>query len=128
MADNRKNARYRTLALARIDKRGGGEYLLRDLSITGCRIECPGYTEIDIYEQYSLEVLPEDAAKVGSFTLKVESKWIKTGGDSIEVGFRIMESPKGRNFLRYVDYLSWRYSQGNSMTDDHNPEFPADVQ
>ena len=127
MADNRKNARYRTLAIARIKGDKESEYLLRDLSITGCRIECPGYTEIDINEQYHLEVLPEDAANISSFRLKVESKWIKTGGDSIEVGFRIMESPKGRSFPRYVDYLSWRYSQGNSMTNNETLEFPPEV-
>ena len=123
MAENRKSARYRTLAVAKIEKGVNGEYPLRDLSITGCRIECPSYTEIDINQDFFLEVLPEDAANVESFKLKVESKWIKTGGDSIEVGFRIMESPKGKTFTRYVDYLSWRYSRGNSMTDDSCPEF-----
>jgi hypothetical protein len=42
----------------------------------------------------------------------VESKWIHAAGYSCEIGFSILESPKGRSFQHYVDYLSWRSAMG----------------
>jgi hypothetical protein len=57
---------------------------------------------------YKVEVIPEAAAEIGSFEITVESRWIRTGGYSCEVGFRITASPKGKLFQRYVDYLTWR--------------------
>jgi len=127
MHDKRQHIRYTTLAAAKIEDLTGGESLLIDLSITGCRIECPQQTEMDLNRQYQLEVIPENEAKVGSFMLVVEPKWIKSGANTEEIGLFILESPKGKSFLSYVDYLSWRYSQGSSMTSDDKPDIPSDV-
>jgi hypothetical protein len=55
-----------------------------------------------------VEILPEAAAEIGSFEIVTESRWIRTGGYSCEVGLRIVASPKGKLFQRYVDYLTWR--------------------
>jgi hypothetical protein len=114
MAENRKNFRYRTLAHARIEGSSGGETLLKDLSITGCCVESTTCEEIKLNTRYKIEVLPEAASKIGDFELLVESKWFHIGGYSCEIGFTILESPKGRSFQRYVDYLSWRSEAGNS--------------
>jgi hypothetical protein len=57
---------------------------------------------------YKLEIIPEAAAEIGSFEITAESRWLRIGGYSCEVGFRITASPKGKLFQRYVDYLSWR--------------------
>jgi hypothetical protein len=50
------------------------------------------------------------------FDLLVEAKWIHAGDHAHEMGFSIVESPKGKSFQRYADYLSWRFSQGDSMS------------
>jgi hypothetical protein len=108
MEKKRKNLRYPTLARARIRGISGDEALLKDLSITGCCVESLSYPEIKLNIRYRIEVMPEVASKIGGFELLAESKWFRTIGYSYEIGFAILESPKGRSFQRYVDYLSWR--------------------
>jgi hypothetical protein len=111
MVENRKSLRYQTLARARIEGTEG-ETLLKDLSITGCCVECTMYMDIQPNAQYKIAVFPETAAGIGEFELLAESKWVRTSGYSCEIGFAILKSPKGRLFQRYVDYLSWRSSLG----------------
>ena len=127
MSDKRKHARYTTQTAARIDELTEGESLLRDLSITGCRIECPKNSSMELNRQYQLKVIPESEARIDSFMLLVEMKWIRAMDDSSEIGLSIVESPKGRTFLNYVDYLSWRYSHGSSMTGDSGQELPQEA-
>jgi hypothetical protein len=112
MPESRKSLRYQTLAKARIEGAAEGEILLKDLSITGCCVECTTYVDIKPNTQYRIEVTPETSAKIGEFELVTESKWVRTAGYSCEIGFSILESPKGRAFQRYVDYLNWRSSMG----------------
>ncbi|MDR0589530.1 MAG: PilZ domain-containing protein, partial [Spirochaetaceae bacterium] len=85
-----------------------GEVLLKDISVTGCGIESTMFMDIKLNHQYKMEILPEDASKIGPFEILVEVLWIRSAGYSFDVGFAILESPKGRQFQRYVDYLSWR--------------------
>jgi hypothetical protein len=110
MLESRKNNRYRTLARAKITGILGEESLLKDLSVTGCCVEYTAYIDVQLNTQYKLEIIPEGASGIGSFELSVEAKWIRTGAYSSEVGFRIIASPKGKTFQRYVDYLAWRSS------------------
>jgi hypothetical protein len=112
MAENRGSLRYQTLARARIEGAAEGEILLKDLSITGCCVECTTYVDIKPATQYRIEVTPETSSKIGEFELVTVSKWVRTSGYSCEIGFSILESPKGRAFQRYVDYLDWRSSMG----------------
>ena len=115
MIEKRKNVRYKSFARAKIEGASEGDTLLKDLSITGGRVECTSYAELKPNVRYNIEIIPEDAAKVGAFDLVVESTWMRSEGYSSEIGFVIVEFPKKKEFQRYVDYLSWRYSQGNSM-------------
>jgi hypothetical protein len=108
MAENRKNSRYNTLARVKIPGILGEESLLKDLSVTGCCVESTSYAEVQSGVQYKLVIMPESASEIGDFELSVESKWIRAGGYSCEIGFSILESPKGKLFQRYVDYLTWR--------------------
>jgi hypothetical protein len=114
MVENRKNFRYQTLAKARIEGVTEAEVLLKDISITGCCIESTVFLNIKKNSQYKIEIIPETAARIGSFELLTEPKWVRPAGYSCEAGFFILESPKGRSFQRYVDYLSWRASMGQS--------------
>jgi hypothetical protein len=108
MLNNRENIRHPTLARARIKGLFDGEALLKDLSITGCCIECTMYVDIKPETEYKLEIIPETAAQIGSFELVVSSRWVKTSAYSCEIGFAVVASPKGKLFQRYVDYISWR--------------------
>ena len=116
MVEKRKFARYKTFAKAKIKGLSEGETLLKDLSVTGCLVECTSYAGIEINKQYKLEIIPESASKIGGFEFLVEAMWMRAEGYSSEIGFCIVQSPKGKLFERYVDYLSWRYSHGSSMT------------
>ena len=126
MTEQRKNTRYHTLARVEIEGVNEGEALLKDISVTGCCVECTAYAEAKLNIQYKLRIIPESSAKIGMFDLLVESRWIHSGSYSCEIGFFIMESPKGKAFQRYVDYLSWRYSHGNSMTGGHLGGIPSE--
>lgn len=81
---------------------------MKDLSITGCRVECSVYADIKPGTIYTVEILPESASNIEAFELQVETKWLRASGYSCDVGFYIVESPKGKGFQRYVDYLAWR--------------------
>ena len=83
------------------------EILVKDLSITGGCLKCHKKTEIRTGARYSVEIIPEKTAGIGKFDLAVDFKWVHDMGNSIEFGFFILESPKGKLFQRYVDYLSW---------------------
>jgi hypothetical protein len=107
-AEKRKNRRYPSIARVLIPEAFSGEALLRDLSITGCRIECTMHVDVKEKTDYKIAIHPEDSAGIGSFDLMVECKWLRPGGYAYEIGFDIKESPKGKNFQNYVDYLSWR--------------------
>ena len=124
MVEKRGSARYKTIAKVRISGISEGETLLKDLSITGCLLECTSYVGIESNTQYKLEIIPESVAKIGEFELLVESKWVRTEDYSCEIGFSIVKSPKGKLFQRYLDYLSWRYSHGSSMTGSGASETP----
>ncbi|MDR0389607.1 MAG: PilZ domain-containing protein [Spirochaetaceae bacterium] len=108
MFNNRENVRHPTLARARIKDVFEGEALLKDLSITGCCIECTMYINIKPDTEYKVEIIPESQAQIGNFELVVSSRWIKTSAYSCEIGFAVISSPKGKLFQRYVDYISWR--------------------
>lgn len=89
--------------------------LLKDLSITGCRIQ--GFTPIalQLNARYKIQIIPEPAVKTGSFELLVESRWIRSREGSYEAAFMVVESPKGKQFESYVDYLVWR---SNPVSDE----------
>jgi hypothetical protein len=108
MFNERKSVRYSAHARARIPTAFRGEAFLRDISITGCCIECTVMIDIKANAVYKIEIFPEVSAEIGLFEVTAESRWVRTGGYSCEVGFRIIASPRGRLFQRYVDYLSWR--------------------
>jgi len=110
MDEKRKNTRFKTFAKARIMGVSEGETILKDLSVTGCLVECTSYAGIETNKRYGLEIIPESAADIGEFELLSEVRWMRSEGYSCEIGFIIIESPKGKLFQRYVDYLSWRAS------------------
>ena len=124
MSEQRKSQRFKTSAKIILVDLHHKECLLKDISITGCRIEVADYLEIKPHTQHKLKIVPEGDSGIEAFTLLVEAKWAGTEIDYYEFGFSIVKSPKGKQFQRYVDYLSWRYSQGSSMTGGDDSEIP----
>jgi len=109
-SENRRSPRYRTLAHVEIAKVSGGEGLLKNISITGCCVECTGKVSIEPSVQYQLEIKPEKDSHIGAFDLTVDCKWVRNDGHGTELGFGIIASPKGKQFQYYVDYLAYRHS------------------
>ena len=124
MTEKRKDIRFQTVAKVRFEMGMEGEALIRDISITGCRVVSSLNVEIKLNNKYTIEITPEKDSKIGGFKLNVESKWIRNNSDSCEIGLAITEFPKGKQFQHYVDYLSWRYAHGNSMTGEFSEDSP----
>jgi len=127
MMEKRKNSRFNTIAKVTIKEFGKEEFQLKDLSITGCRIEYPLDVEILLDMRFSLKIIPEKEAKIHTFSITAEARWIRVSSNSCEAGFMITASPKGKQFQNYVDYLSWRFSHGKSMISDDLSEPPSIV-
>jgi len=96
------------MAAALIPQVFEGEALLKDLSVTGCRIEVTTALDAAPGLRCTMRVEPEPAAKIRGFELQVELRWIKLGDYTCEAGFSIVESPQKSHFQRYVDYLDYR--------------------
>jgi len=109
MSELRKSPRYRTLARVEILKVSGGDGLLKNISITGCCVECIGMVDIKPTAQCQLMVKPEKDSHIGAFELAAECKWIRSDDQGTELGFSIIASPKGKQFQYYVDYLAYRH-------------------
>jgi hypothetical protein len=90
----------------------GGECTLKNISITGCGVECTDAANLQKDTPYQMKVKPEKDSHIASFDLQVECKWMRNNGNFTELGFYIIASPKGRKFQRYVDYLAYRHSHG----------------
>ena len=112
--DNRKSKRYNSAAKVRINNSDLTDILLKDLSITGCCLESTIHLDIKQGELNKIQIIPEKAAKIGKFGLIAKSVWMRGSGYSTEFGFFIVESPKGKLFQRYVDYLAWRAETASS--------------
>jgi hypothetical protein len=109
--DNRSHTRYQTYGKVKFRGVMEQESLLKDISVTGCRVECTSLADIQVDSTYTLEVIPEAKSRIGRFDLEVKAVWISLAGYSGDVGFIITASPKGKLFQRYVDYLSWKGSR-----------------
>ncbi|MDR0600073.1 MAG: PilZ domain-containing protein [Treponema sp.] len=108
--EQRKNRRFPSSARARIPGAFSGDALLKDLSITGCRIECTEHADVQEKKEYAITIYPEDVSGIGKFDLLGECEWLNPGTYSCDIGFDIKRSPTGKVFQRYVDYLTWRSS------------------
>ena len=127
MMEKRRNSRFKAVAKVTIKEFGKEEFQLKDLSITGCRIEYPLDVEILLDMRFSLKIIPEKDAKIRPFSITAEARWIRVSSNSCEAGFMITESPKGKEFQNYVDYLSYRFSHGKSMVSDDISDPPSIV-
>ena len=107
----RASSRYKSMGKARIAGVLEGDVLLKNLSITGCCLECTAYYDnIKTRELYKIEIEPEGSSNVDGFDLEAECRWIRSGDYFCELGFQVTASPKGKSFQSYVDYLTYHSS------------------
>jgi len=111
----RQCSRYPAIAHAMVLELVPAEAVLRDLSVTGCRLEFSAAVACGPGKHYLITVIPEERASVETFDLEAEVRWSRSDYDAFEVGFSIVLSPKGKAFMRYVDYLAFRASEGTSI-------------
>jgi len=108
MGENRASPRYATKCQAHIDDVLEGDVVLKNLSITGCCLECSdNFDNLKPHNKYKIDIEPEKASKVDEFELEVECRWIRKKHHICEIGFQIVGSPKGKGFQHYVDYLTY---------------------
>jgi len=107
MTELRKSVRYPSYARARVEELFPGEAIVRDLSITGCRLEFTAAVFFSKANPCRISIQPEEKSSVDPFQLEAVPQWSRASYDTFEIGFAIESSPKGKAFQRYVDYLSW---------------------
>lgn len=117
MSDKRAFPRYASLAQARLDHIDYTMGILRDLSITGCRLEFSVAIALETGKNYKIIIYPEDASQIDPFEITGESRWNRAGYDAFESGFFFRSSPSGKAFERYLDYLAWRTNNWASETE-----------
>jgi hypothetical protein len=90
-----------------------GELFIKNLSITGCCLECQGNISLPQPEETCLiEIKPEPPARIGKFEFEAECKWVRHTESTSEIGLTVIGSPHGRHFQNYVDYIA--YYQSNA--------------
>ena len=108
MSELRKSPRYDAMGKAKIASIPKYKFIVKNLSITGCCLECtPVSDKLKTSEKYKVGIEPEHKSRIRKFDLDVVCKWIRSGENSSEIGFEIDSFPKGKNFQNYVDYLSF---------------------
>ena len=108
MWGNRENIRYNTMGHAYISGVMEKGILLKNISITGCCLECEKDIEkIKTGEIHEIRIKPEKASHTGEFRFQAECKWIRRTDHSCEMGFNVTASPTGKFFQNYVDYLTY---------------------
>jgi len=107
MQERRKELRSHSTGRAYVDCIPEGDIFLKNLSITGCCLECTSNAvNMKPDEVYQITVSPEGEAKISNFFIHAKCRWIHKTDSSCEIGFQITISPKGKDFQKYVDYLS----------------------
>jgi len=106
--EKRISPRYRAVCRAHIDSVLKIDAELKNLSITGCCLECNVSSDLLRTSQvYKIDIEPERTAHIDQFELEGECRWIRKKDNACEVGFQIVTFPKGKGFQCYVDYLAY---------------------
>jgi len=108
MQEKRISPRYHTLGHARIPSVSKVDLFIRNISITGCCLEC--LKDISFpkpSELFKVEIKPEIASRIGKFEFEAECKWVRKTETTSEMGLTVTVSPQGKFFQNYVDYIAY---------------------
>ena len=104
-----RHPRYGSKGRVYIAEVSNTELLLKNLSASGLCVESEGFMDVLPSGRYSVDIVPEEDAKLDQFKLEIESRWIRTQKRSSESGFVIVIPPgsKGTQALdRYLAFLA----------------------
>jgi hypothetical protein len=108
MHDKRIEPRYHSLGHAHLPGTLKDDLFIKNISITGCCLECPGNVSLpNPDEKCKVEIKPENAARIGKFEFEAECKWVRHTENKSEMGLTVTVSPQGKAFQNYVDYISY---------------------
>jgi hypothetical protein len=105
----RKKPRYESKGQVYIAEVLDTNAVLKNLSASGLCIESKEFMNIPPHSKYTIDVFPENESNIKSFTIDVESKWIRTKKDLSESGFVIIIPPgtSAKELLaEYLNFLS----------------------
>jgi hypothetical protein len=110
MFTDRKSKRFPAFATVVMRNVFIGSALLKDISVSGCRIEHTMMIDVEKGKRYTLRIKPEPSANIKEFDLIAEARWVESRDCAFEAGFSVAVSPKGKAFKRYIDYITYRNS------------------
>jgi hypothetical protein len=105
----RQNPRYESGGQVYIAEVLDTNAVLKNLSSSGICIESEEFMNIVPHSKYTVNVFPEKESNINSFTIDIESKWIRTKKDLSESGFIIIIPPgsSAKKLLNeYLNFLS----------------------
>ena len=112
MHEKRISPRYHSSGHARIPGVLKDDLLIKNISITGCCLECSGNVSLPKPDEiWKVEIKPEIAAKTGKFEFEAECKWVRHTENTSEIGLTVTASPQGKSFQNYVDYIAYYQSK-----------------
>jgi hypothetical protein len=112
MREKRISPRYQTVGHARIPGVLKNDLFIKNISITGCCLECLGNVSLPKPdEKCKVEIKPELVARIGKFEFEAECKWVRHTESTSEMGLTVTVSPQGKFFQNYVDYIAYYKSQ-----------------
>jgi hypothetical protein len=82
-----------------------GEAMLKNISIGGFCMESRTYAALGVGEQYIIKINPENNARLSSFDLEIEVRWILSTETNFTTGFLIINPPGNRALEKYLEYI-----------------------
>jgi hypothetical protein len=103
----RKAPRYESRGQVYITEVLDTKAVLKNLSASGLCIESEEFMDIVPHSKYSVSIVPEEESDINSFTVTIESKWIRTKKDRSESGFVIIIPPETSAKELFNEYLTF---------------------
>jgi hypothetical protein len=106
---SRKDPRYPSKGQVFIAEVPNTEAVIQNLSTGGFCIKSSQFIDVVPNANYQIDVVPEEDANMGKFTINAVSKWIRTQTQRSESGFVIVIPPgnPGKELLdKYLEYLA----------------------
>ncbi|MDR2072521.1 MAG: hypothetical protein LBP60_03705 [Spirochaetaceae bacterium] len=116
-----RDLRYTSRGKVYIAEVSNAEILLKNMSTGGLCIESEDFLEISPKARYSVEIIPEEDSKVDSFTVDIESRWVKAKKRLCESGCVMIippGTPSQEVLERYLAYLAGQEEGNGNLSQD----------
>jgi hypothetical protein len=89
----------------------GSRLLLKDVSLSGGRIQSEDFIDIVPNGNYTIAIIPEEESQINGFEVEILSRWVRMNKNGSETGF-IMVLPPGNKMVEdYIAFLRSRISK-----------------